>query len=617
MFAHPLGLLALLALPAIVALHYFRRRFRPREVSALFLWESVDRTPVSGRQRQPLRSSSSLWLELLAALCLALAFAGPRSGTSRAEHLVFVLDSSASMSAMVEGKSLRDRAIEEVEQRIGEFGARARVSLIASGDRPILLAGPAAFAAEAKGKLRSFEPRSAHHELARSVALALELSGGKRVIVITNRYDPDEFPEAVELIAIGKPADNLAFVHAARTRERAADAAAGDGPSKERVFLSVANWGSQDASTTLTIRAGGRELESREVAVPARGKTSVAFALTEGAPLVEASIAGDALAIDNLVRLAPVPPRALALFCDLAPELRARLGLSDPAQDEGNLERWLRVVPDARIVASAEDAHFAISSAPVGTNTTACLVIEPSDKDVKDFIGPFLVEKRHAAFEGVTLDGVVWSAPASPRLVGSPLVSAGNEVLFSEEREGSRPIWRIKLDCARATLVRSPDWPILLSNLAEARRAELPGFSRTSVQIGESLTYRGGPELAALQADSMYLLTSPSGKLREIAPRSELWIDGVEEPGVYSLAFGATKLGEFAASFVDGRESDLSSLSSGRRPAQVGSDSPALDFSWIELAFAAAGLLFVCGDFWVLSRATRRLSDFEATPSRA
>ena len=39
-FTTPLGLLALLAIPAIVAIHLFRRRFPVRPVAGLFLWQS-------------------------------------------------------------------------------------------------------------------------------------------------------------------------------------------------------------------------------------------------------------------------------------------------------------------------------------------------------------------------------------------------------------------------------------------------------------------------------------------------------------------------------------------------------------------------------------------------
>ena len=48
MFTTPLGLLALLAIPAIVAIHLFRRRFPVRPVAGLFLWQTLQPTPVGG-----------------------------------------------------------------------------------------------------------------------------------------------------------------------------------------------------------------------------------------------------------------------------------------------------------------------------------------------------------------------------------------------------------------------------------------------------------------------------------------------------------------------------------------------------------------------------------------
>ena len=49
----------------------------------------------------------------------------------------------------------------------------------------------------------------------------------------------------------------------------------------------------------------------------------------------------------------------------------------------------------------------------------------------KDFIGPFVLEKRHPLLLGVTLGGVVWSG-AMPLAAGAvhPLVSAGDQALI-------------------------------------------------------------------------------------------------------------------------------------------------------------------------------------------
>ena len=77
-FTAPLGLLALLAVPAIVGIHLFRRRFPRRPVAGLFLWQSVQRMPETGGRVARLPITASLILECLAALMLALLLAGAK-----------------------------------------------------------------------------------------------------------------------------------------------------------------------------------------------------------------------------------------------------------------------------------------------------------------------------------------------------------------------------------------------------------------------------------------------------------------------------------------------------------------------------------------------------------
>ena len=63
-FTAPLGLLALLAIPAIIAIHLFRRRFPPRSVAGLFLWQVVQQTPQGGGKVTKLPITASLILRL-------------------------------------------------------------------------------------------------------------------------------------------------------------------------------------------------------------------------------------------------------------------------------------------------------------------------------------------------------------------------------------------------------------------------------------------------------------------------------------------------------------------------------------------------------------------------
>jgi len=166
-FTTPLGLLALLAIPAIVAIHLFRRRFPPRPVAGLFLWQTARQTPQEGRTVDRLPITASLILECLAALALALILAGARlSSAGTTKHLVVLLDDSASMAASdARAESPRDRGVRRVLAEVDRLGSGARVTLVKSGERPAVLLGPAAYAVEARPALDRWTPDGVHHSL--------------------------------------------------------------------------------------------------------------------------------------------------------------------------------------------------------------------------------------------------------------------------------------------------------------------------------------------------------------------------------------------------------------------------------------------------------------------
>ncbi len=611
MFAYPLGLLALLAVPGVIALHLYRRRFEPRQASGLFLWHVEDRQPVAGRKREPLVRSVSFWCELLAALALALAFSGPRSScsASEAEHLVVVLDSSASLGAVVEGREVRERALDEVKERIDGLPRGSRVTLVRSGPRPMLVAGPAAFPGEARERLEEWKPLAARHDLQPALALGLELSGGGRVLVLSDHFEPESFPQTVELLSVGEPVDNWAIVHAVRSRE-----AREGGVVVEKAFLSLASYARAPKELTLVVTSAGTEFLRRKVDIGARDRAHLAFELPAGTDLIEVQIDADALALDNKVALVAPAPRTLALHSTLGPELDAALGLSAPG--DPNLERWLALVPQSTAAGSLDAAHLALTKGAELGRASWNLAFEPLGAGRKDLIGPFLAERGHRALQGVTLEGLVWSADPELVLPGAPLISAGNLVLLSEERGGGRVLWHINLDPLRSSLQRSPDWPILLANLAELRREELPGPARTNVHIGESLQYRPGAEATRVErkdeaAPLLYKLTGPLGvpeqREREVAALEQVVIDGLEEPGLYELSLGAERVAQFALSFADAAESDLSTALAGRREATLGNAQVEAALSWIEVALLALAAAALILDWFVLRTSARTI----------
>ncbi len=621
MFLHPLGLLALGAVPLVVALHLFRRRFRPHRVSAIFLWAARDRVPLAGRRREPLRASASFWCETIAALLLALAFAGPRIlGAGEAIHLVVVLDGSASMGARSGKESVAERARALVRNRVEALPSGSRVTVIESGSRAAILAGPAAFPTEALEHLGGWEPRGPSHAPSAAVALGLQLSGGGRVLFVTDRFTPDEWPEEVEIVALGEPVENVAITHAARRATLDES-----GAEKERIDLTIANHGTSARSVHLVTKAVAGagsaagpgtnspsiELDARVLELGPNARENVAFLLPPGAPLLEASIDSDALTIDDVAYLAPLPPRTLALASTLDQLTALRLGLGVPGGQGSTIARWLASVPDAIEAPDPSSAHLVLASGEPAPAPSWCLVLEQGGAEKKAWIGPFLTDRRHPLLDGVTFEGVVWSAAGGPPLPGVPIVSAGSQPLLTEDEVDGRRIFHMDLDPQGSTLQRSPDWPILLANLAEMRRSELPGPARTSLAVGESFRFRA-------RESATYRFEGPGGA-REIPAQEVLEIDGIEAPGVYTLSDASGPLCQVAYSFCDAAESDLSECSSGLREAARALARLHEGFSWIDVLLAGLALGLLLADWLVLARAHRRAGEsiFASAPTAA
>jgi len=609
-FLEPLGLLALLAVPAVVALHLFRRRFRPRVVSAVFLWKDPELAPSPGRKIERLRSSASLLLEVAAAALLALAFAGPKlPGAGEATHFVAVLDESASMSARRApgAPSAADRARDLVRERVAALPRGSRVTLVASGRRPRCLAGPAAFAAEALERLDASPPPSAaSHDLAPAVALALEVAEGKAVLLVTDRFEPEAFPPEVEVVSLGEPLPNVAIARAVRARER--DRLTGEGKYRERLRLSISNAGRDRATRRVLLREADSAavLLERDVEIPPGGAAALTVDLPEGTPALEVALQPeDALAIDDRAFLVPEPARPLAVASSLGEETERLLGLTSKQR----LDRLSALVPDASATGDTAAADLVLAPAPVEAPRRAwVLAIGPRSSDAErvEWTPPFLAEKRHPLLDGVTLDGVAWTASAGgPPLDGIPLLSAGNVPLLIESPPGERRAYRMDIDPARSTIARSPDWPILLANLLEMRRRALPGPERANLVSGEPLAWRADE---GDEAEAAFTLAREDGAATTIAlrARGSLVVDDPGAPGFFRLRREDGGEWAFAIRFADPAESALGERLPGRREARAaGEATVASGHGGLESALLLAALAAILGDWWALSRGRR------------
>jgi hypothetical protein len=548
-FTAPWGLLALLGIPAIIAIHMFRRRFPPRPVAGLFLWQTLRQTPEGGGKITRLPVTASLILECLAALALALILAGARiTPASVNEHLVVLLDDSASMAATnARNESPRDRAVARVQDEIERLGRSARVTLVLSGDRPAVLAGPAALAIEAKPALERWKPQAQHHSLALGLRLARELASKTGRLIVFSDAPPDvrgaSAIEGVRWLSMGEPLTNVGITSAQRTLT----------PSEGRgtLSLSLGNFSKETAKRRLRVIAnqdGGREILAQDLEVPP-GTSSLNLPIPTGLPAVTVSLSSDALLRDNEVTLVEPRPQIVGVENHL-PEGRAKDAL---ARALSSVSGAIRAV-DGQLSfgpASALDQPAEPGLWRVGFGRPPARLLMQGGS--QDFIGPFVPEKRHPLLQGVTLAGVVW-AGALPLAANSlhPIVSSGDHPLIAIL--GSRPDEGIlfNVDLERTNLVRAPDWPILISNLVELRRQYLPGPERWNYRDGESIRARLG-------SDPKGQLHFKCGPLERQLPQGRsIEFIAPQNCALLQIMEGKDTLFELGVNFLDENETNLS-----------------------------------------------------------
>lgn len=595
-FANPWGLLALLALPAIAVIHLYHRRFPPLVVAGAHLWGVETEVRSAGRRRDRLPITATLLLELTAALLLGLLLGQPRIGAlGTATHLVVVLDNSASMQSHAEGQpSLRDRAIAELDRRMAELSRGSVVTVLLTGRRPAMLAGPAVPWSEAKPLLAAWQPSAPRHEFQPAWDRAAQFAENTgRLLFLTDALPPDDapLPKGMEVVALGRPLDNVALTAARWTFDSS--------QGKGRVFLRVENFGRRDADVTVTGTAKGQTVFERTVRLD----------IGEGVPLesdvagglgqltVTLRVAGDALPVDNVVTLIEPKARLVTVANTLPDGAAARL-----------TRRVLEHIPDWQ-PGDVSAAHLHIGPAgelPPSRPDLWWLGVGPLDLSEAaqmaaiDLAGPYLIEKQHPLLAGITLGGVIWGGVQPLDRDVLPLISAGRYPLLSQLNGTQTTGYLLNIDLSRSNLADSPDWPVLLSNLVELRREDLPGLRRWNYRLNEEIRFR----LADAAAGTGELQLLHDGTSRPLARARLVELPPLSETGIYEIRDGGQSLGRFAVNFFDPAESTLTNLRTGHRAPIIADphaafrlDSP---YSWLILLGLAAILAAVLLDWRVL-----------------
>lgn len=560
-FALLWGLWGLLAVPVIIGIYFFRRRFKPRKVSALFLWHAPKIKTSGGRSVSTIESNILLFLEILLVILLALAAAAPGCRMSVNIHqITYILDDSASMGAEdseEENSSAIKRGKEKIRKYLSE-NAPFSCNLVLTGPQPKLLATTLDNMKDVDEALKLWSGKKVLHNQVPSFRMARQISGdNSRIVFITDTAPPvdtsgkDIVPPGVDWFAIGNQVDNTGFVTAKRVQDIVTN--------KENIFLIVRNFGSSDITTGIscsTVENGVKNLlYSSEITLPTKKANKLTIELPK---LIKGIVTinldtEDSLKEDNSVMLCSERIPAVRVKTVFKNKDMAKI-FDTVLSAMGNQV----VRTDSRLQLFVTDKQENVKAVKKSNKDVWILLFNAEkDEEFKVFYGPYVLAKQHPLCKGLFLEGTRWAANPLRNLQAGyiPLISCKDNILLAasvDETPGEPRYFECSFLPRNSNLQKTPGWPVFVTNIIKMRKSLIPGAVERNYRAGEVFIgnyFKAQKIEITARNEKSEKKTFPGGSCDFSSPTS----------GLYDISLNGKSDGSIAFNFLSSEESDLSS----------------------------------------------------------
>lgn len=475
--ANQWGLLGLLAIPAIIAIHCFQRQARPLLISTLFLMPKPQSESRAGRKWEFWRNSWAFWMQILAALLLTLLLAQPRIiKSSSTSQVAIVLDTSASMSAFrSEAEQTVNRVLDETSRLAGQTTWLVRDSLATSqrlyhgSDKNLL-----------SQALADWQPSRPGHDPEQAIRAAQVAVGREgRVIYITDELRP-ELESLAEVVSIGDPLTNVGFtgVRAGQDGERAIWQAM------------VRNYSDTEQTRKWWIESETGQTEPQSLTIPPGGVRRVGGAFPEGAEALTLHLEPDDFVYDDIAPMVSPQMRPVAItirgaqpFAEWIRKAVDRM----PGLKYGNIDG----LTDVGVYEL--EGPDRISSLP----NPYAVVFAKQNPDAGSLSAPQSFVEAHPLVDGLTFNGLVFqreeTLPMMPPEDATPLVWSADEPLIYLQNTVKGRALVFRFDPRLSNLDRLPAYVILMNRyIADARQQRRTPW-RENFETHQALPLPGAP----------------------------------------------------------------------------------------------------------------------------
>ncbi len=315
-FLEPVAGIAALSLAAIVALYFLKARRPARPVSSTLWWRPLVLDRQAAVPWQRIRPSWLLALQALAAILIIGALLRPAlvSAQALAGQTVVVIDNSETMQATDVGPSRFAVAVADARSLVGRLGPHARMTLIAMGPSPDVIASTVGQRQPLLQALDQLKPTDGQADLQDALQLAVASAGprtsGTRLIILSDGItepltEPVTLPFPVQYRKIGVSSENSAITSLTVV----------PGVTGESAVAHVQDFGQQPARLTVEMFADGHLTDAQVTQLGPGGGQDVRFDVPPGTNYVRVTLLPrDDLVADNSATAVASPPRKVRVL---------------------------------------------------------------------------------------------------------------------------------------------------------------------------------------------------------------------------------------------------------------------------------------------------------------
>ena len=311
-FANPIGWWWLAVALPIIGFYILKVRLRRQPVSTMLFWDKVFDEKKPRAWWQQLRHWLSLLLQLALLLLLVGALVDPLWSwqKNQSRKLVLVLDNSASMATIEDGKSRFEKAKVTAAALARSLRVGDEMAILTAGGNSTVAIGLTGHVRSLLEAIDRVELTDAPNSLTTAVQMAKRLvppSKQSKLMLLTDACDPAieelQKDEALTLYGFGSPQDNLAITQF-QVRRSLLDAIG------YQVLVEVSNLGSEPQKCRLELNLENElvDVVPIELEAGASKKLNLDHASATGGRLVAQIDAADGISVDNRA-LAVLPTR--------------------------------------------------------------------------------------------------------------------------------------------------------------------------------------------------------------------------------------------------------------------------------------------------------------------